>query len=99
MPGLFMAFRVHLRFPECRTIKDRRSRVEGFIRCAKERHGFSAADLSEPLKIDFAEVGLCAVGRGEPEIRGRLERVLEHVENAGETELLGVDEHIFSEVD
>lgn len=92
-----MAFRLRLQFPECRTLKDRRSRVESLIHQAKARHGFSAADLSDPLKADYAEVGLAAVGRNAVEIRVRFDKVVAAAESGGETELLGAEELPFPE--
>ncbi len=92
-----MGFRLRFQFPECRTLKDRRSRVESLIHSAKSRHGFSAADISDPLKVDYAEVGLAAVGQTESEIRSRLDRVIAAAESKGETRLLGVEELAVSE--
>ena len=92
-----MGFRLRLQFPGCRTLKDRRSRVESLIHQAKLRHGFSAADVSDPLKVDYAEVGLSAVGRNEVEIRARLDRVLAALESSGEVIMLGIEELNFSE--
>jgi len=90
--GRLMGFRLRFQFPDCRTLKDRRSRVASLIQYAKARHGFSAADFSEPLQPDYAEVGFAAVGRTVEEIRGRLDRVIGAAENKGETHLLGVEE-------
>lgn len=92
MAGYFIGFRLRLRFPSCRTLKDRRMRVEGLIHSAKRRHGFSAADLSDPLKVDYAEIGLAAVGQTMSEIRNRMEHVIESAENDGEIQFLGVEE-------
>lgn len=92
MSGQFMGFRLRIQFPECQTLKDRRSRVESLIHSAKSRHGFSAADISDPLKVDYAEVGLAAVGKTESEIRARLDRVIAGVESKGEMRLMGIEE-------
>ena len=92
MSGCFMGFCLRLQFPECSTLKDRRSRVESIVHTAKNRHGFSAADISDPLKIDYAEVGLAAVGKNENEIRGRLDRVLAAADRAGEMTVLAIEE-------
>ena len=92
MAGAFKGFRLRLHFPSCQTLKDRRSRVEGLIHHAKTRHGFSAADVSDPLKIDYAEIGLALVTSRESESRRKLERVMAAAENGGETEILGVEE-------
>ena len=99
MAGRFLGFRLRLHFPSCQTLKDRRSRVEGLIHRAKLRHGFSAADVTDPLKPDYAEIGLAAVGANESEIRSRLDRVLASAESAGETEILGVEELTLEESD
>lgn len=92
MAGLFLGFRLRIHLPSCQTLKDRRSRVEGLIHRAKSRHGFSAADVSDPLKPDYAEIGLAAVGSNETEIRRRLDKILSAAEGEGETEILGVEE-------
>lgn len=97
MPGRFMGFRLRFQFPECRTLKDRRSRVESLIHFAKQRHGFSAADVSDPLKSDYAEVGLAAVGRTEDEIRRRLDRVIAAADGRGDVQILGIEELALSE--
>lgn len=97
MAGIFLGFRIRLRFPGCRTLKDRRMRVEGLIHTAKRRHGFSAADLTDPLKSDYAEIGLTAVGQTASEIRKRVELIIETVENGGETQILGIEELVLSE--
>ncbi len=92
MAGLFMAFRVRVKLPGCRTLKDRRAVVQGMVHTARDRHGFSASDLTHPLKIDYAEVGFAAVGQTEDEIRRRLDRLMATVES--EIDLLGIEEHI-----
>ncbi len=99
MSGQFLGFRLRFQFPQCRTLKDRRSRVESVIHSAKSRHGFSAADLSVPLKVDYAEVGFAAVGHTEYEIRSRLDRVISEAEGKGDLLLLGVEELNLSEGD
>lgn len=97
MPGLMMGFKLRVQFPECHTLKDRRARVQSLIHRAKSRYGFSAADLSDPLKVDYAELGLAVVGQTESEIRRRLDRVLGAAESQGEMELLGIDELTLTE--
>ena len=87
-----MGFHIRLQFPGCSTLKDRRARVQSIVHNAKARHGFSAADISDPLKIDYAEVGLAAVGKNEQEIRRRFDRVLAAADHGGETVILGVEE-------
>lgn len=67
-------------------------RVQSLIQRAKRRHGFSAADLSDPLKSNYAEIGLAAVGRTESEIRTRVDLILEALDHGGETDVLGVEE-------
>ena len=92
-----MGFRLRLQLPGCRTLKDRRSVVEGIVHGAKSRHGFSASDVSDPLKIDYAEIGFAAVGKNENELRGRFDRVTASAENGGEALILGVEELMVSE--
>ncbi len=92
-----MGFRLRLQFPGCRTLKDRRSIVSSLVQGARSRHGFSAADFSEPIKVDYAEVALAAVGQSEAEIRLRLDRVVSTLDSAGEVEVLGIEEHRMAE--
>lgn len=92
MGGCFAGLKVQLRLPAARTLKDRRSIVQSVLQQARNRFGVSAADISDPLRADYAQLGFSFVALDETRaqvVQDRIEAWLE--ENGDGFELIAVE--------
>jgi len=79
---------VHLHIPWARSLKDKRSAVQGMLMRIRQRFNVSASEVDLKGVCQEAIVAFACAARDEGEVRGLLEAVRRFLERNGELEVL-----------
>jgi uncharacterized protein YlxP (DUF503 family) len=82
------ALTVHLHIPWARSLKDKRSAVQGMLRRIRHRFNVSASEVDLEGAHQEALVAFTCAARDEGEVRSLLEAVRRFLEGNGELEVL-----------